>query len=397
MEPRLIAEDVYWVGVNDRVKKLFEAMWPIPDGVSYNSYLVAGSSSVALIDTVEEAFAEEYIRRVKRIVGDLSRIKYIIANHLEPDHHGAIHYILQHLPEARVVVSQVAEKLIGSLYRIPREKILVVREGDTIDLGGKTLRFIYTPWIHWPETMMTYLDEHKILFSCDAFGSYRALERGLFDDEVAIELYLSEAKRYFSNIVAKYTRNVLSALEKLRKLQIEIIAPSHGPVYRRYVSRIISLYERWSRPEPDKDKVVVVFASMYGRGRELIHNVANRLREAGLRVSIHDISETHSSYVLADLVDSYILLLQYPTYDASLFPNAENLLYLLMIKEMGRGRNAAVINTFLWSPTSRHAVEMLRKAGFNIIEPVVETRSIPDEKSMHSVNKLIEAIISLAK
>lgn len=394
LRPVAIADNVYWVGVNDKVKKLFEALWPIPSGISYNAYAVIGSDCVALIDTVDEAYTYEYLGKVKEVVGDLGKVRYLVINHLEPDHHGATPHILSMLNNAKIVTSQIGSKIIQSMYNVPKEKILVVNDGDRISLGDKTLRFIYTPWLHWPETMVTYLEENRILFSCDAFGSYGVLENGIFDDELDISFYLGEAKRYFSNIVAKYAKHVINGIEKLKNLDIEIVAPSHGPVYRTYISKIVELYVRWSKPEPDKNKVLVVYASMYGRGRTIANTVIDKLKNKKLNVVVHDASLVHPSYILSDVLDASTLILIYPSYDAGIFPSIENLLYLLQLKELGRNRYAGVINVFVWGSTIKHAVEVLQKAGFTILEPIIETKPLPDEKTMNKLDELINNIAS---
>lgn len=393
-KPIAIADNVYWVGVNDKVKKLFESLWPIPSGISYNAYVVIGSNSIALIDTVDEAYTYEYLGKVREVVGDLDRIEYLVINHLEPDHHGATPYILNNLSKAKIITSPMGARIIQSIYRVPKDRILVVNDGDKIDLGGKTLRFILTPWLHWPETMVTYLEENKVLFSCDAFGSYGALEGGVFDDELDIDFYLSEAKRYFSNIVAKYSKHVLSSLEKLKNIDIKILAPSHGPIYRAYVSRIIKLYTKWSKPEVDKNKVVLVYASMYGRGKAIANMIAEKLRNTGVNIVLHDISLIHPSYILSDILDASTLILVYPSYEAEVFPYIENLLYLLKLKELGKGRSVAIVNLSIWVSTIKQVVEVLQKAGFTILEPIVEIRPLPDEKSLDMLNKLMNILIS---
>ncbi|MEZ0394583.1 MAG: FprA family A-type flavoprotein [Desulfurococcaceae archaeon] len=392
--PREIASGVYWVGVNDRNKKLFEAVWPIPHGISYNAYAVVGERGVALIDAVDEPFADEYLGKVKEVVGDLDRVKYLVANHLEPDHHGATPLILEKLRDAKLVVSPMASRIAPSLYRLASDRLIQVGDGEAIDLGGKTLRFLHLPWLHWPETMATLDVEDSILFSCDAFGSYGALEGGIFDDEVDLDFYLAEARRYFSNIVAKYSRNVLIALEKVKRIAAKIIAPSHGPVYRQHANRILELYERWAKPEPERDRVLLVYGSMYGRARALAESLARRLEDLGMRVVVQDASTIHPSYVLSELVEARTLVLVYATYDAGIFPPIEWLLYLVQLKELGRGRNAALVNAYSWGPTSKIALEYLQRAGFRVIEPVVETKALPDERAMEEIARLAEAVAS---
>ena len=391
--PRPLADGVYWVGVNDRVKELFESMWPLPHGVTYNAYVVVGREATALIDTVHEDYAYEYLGRVMDAVGDLSKVKYLVVNHLEPDHHGATPYVLSRLKHVKAVVSTTAARLLRTLYDIPEDRLIVVKDGDTLDLGGRTLRFISAPWLHWPETMFTYLQEDKILFTCDAFGSYGLLEKGLFDDEVELADYIKEARRYYANIVAKYGRNVLDALKKIEGLEVKMIAPSHGPIYRSHISEIIALYRKWSAPDPDKRKVVLVYGSMYGRAKKLADTIAQRLEKNGMSVVVFDASTTHPSYILAELVDAYILFLVHPTYDGDVFPPIQNLLYIIQMKEMGRGRAAAVVNTHMWTPTARRVVEMLRKAGFALIEPVVETKALPDRDALAKIDELISSTV----
>lgn len=397
--PKFLSKGVYWVGVNDYIKELFESLWPLPYGVSYNAYVIIGENAVALIDTVDEEYAYEYLGKVGEVVDDVDRVRFVVANHLEPDHHGATPHVLKHMKAAKVVTSQVGKVILRSLYDIPEDRLIVVKDGDEIDLGGKTLRFIYTPWLHWPETMVTYLKEDGILFSCDIFGSYGALETGIFDDEVDAELYLGEAKRYFSNIVSKYTRNVLEAVEKLKGLGIKMVAPSHGPIYRTEsgISRIMELYVKWSRPEPDRDKVVVVHSSMYGRGEKLAEDISRRLREAGMKVFSFDVSIVHPSFILSEVIDALSVVFVYPSYDAGIFPYMENLLYLLQVKQLGRGRNAAVVNLYAWASTAKQVVDVLQKAGFRIIEPVVETRALLDEAAAANVDRLLRNIVAASR
>lgn len=397
LKPRPIVEDVYWVGVNDDVKELFESLWPLPFGISYNAYVVIGRDAVALIDTVDSRFAYEYIGKVREVVGDFDRIRYIVVNHLEPDHHGATPDILGIMPKAKIVTSQMGSRILSSLYRVSSNRIIVIKDGDRIDLGGKTLRFIYTPWLHWPETMVTYLEEDKVLFSCDAFGSYGSLQDGVFDDELDMDFYLDEAKRYFSNIVIKYTRNVLEALEKLKSTEIRVIAPSHGPIYRSDPHKIVELYRKWSQPSPERDRVALIYGSMYGRGETIVEHIIERLSQKNLKITPHNVSTSHPSYILSDLVESYIAVFVYPSYDAGIFPYMEDVMRIFQLKQIGRGRYAAIVNIYTWASTAKQTIELLTKAGFKIIEPIVETKAIPDEEELKKIETLINNIVDTSR
>jgi len=391
--PVAISDSIYWIGVDDEIKELFESLWPLPFGISYNAYAVIGSDAVALIDTVDERYTYEYLGKVKEVVKDFDRIRYIVINHLEPDHHGATPHVLDVMPQTKVVTTPIGSKILKSIYRIPEGRIHIVRDSDRITLGGKTLRFIYTPWLHWPETMVTYIEEDRILFSCDAFGSYGALRTNIFDDELDMDFYLEEARRYFSNIVIKYTKNVMETLEKLKNLEIKVLAPSHGPIYRSNINRIIELYRKWSKPELEKDRVVLVYGSMYGRSETIVEKISRELGNVGIKLIVHDVSLSHTSYILSDVVEAYVVIAVYPSYDSGIFPYMENLLSLFQLKQIGKGRSIAIVNTYSWTPTARYAVDLATKAGFKIIEPIVETKSIPDQDELKKLEILIQNIL----
>jgi len=392
-EPVQIADGVYWVGVNDCVKDLFESLWPLPYGISYNAYVVMGSEGAAVIDGVDEHLTFEYLEKVREVVGDLGRVRYVVLNHLEPDHHASTPKLLNLAKNAEVVLTPTAARLIGTLYRIPEGRVVEVRDGEKLDLGGRTLRFIHTPWLHWPETMMTYLEDLGILFSCDAFGSYGALTEGLFDDEVDLEFYLEEARRYFSNIVLKYSRNVLEALGKIEKLglKISMIAPSHGPIYRRYVDRIVALYRDLSTPKRCAE-VSIVYGSMYGRTEDLVNWVVEKLKGRGVDVKVIDAARVHPSYTLSEVSNSGAVLFTFPTYDASVFPPVKEVINYLQIKQAGRGRVAAVVNTYSWGPSTREAVEALTKAGFQVAEPVVQLKALPADEDFRKLEELVDVL-----
>lgn len=373
-----IVKDVHWVGMNDRNTTLFEAIWPIPRGVSYNSYLIA-DEKVALIDTVKDVSLRGYVRKLKHLLGE-RRIDYLVINHMEPDHSGAIAVIKQLYPEMKIVGNRKTAEFVSDLYGITQD-VQVVQDGEELDLGRRKLRFYLTPMVHWPETMMTYDSTEGILYSGDAFGGFGTLEGGIFDDQVDIQYYADEILRYFSNIVGKYSPMVKKAIDKLSAVSIKIVAPTHGPIWRHNPGHIIDLYSRWSRHEAEPG-VVVAFASMYGNAERMAEAVARGLSDSGVRViRVHNVSTTHVSYIIRDIWRFKGLVLGSPTYDSGVFPPMELLLSLLAGKRIDH-RPVGLFGTYGWSGG---AVKTLQKWAethkFELVEPVVEAKfaATPDQ------------------
>ncbi len=391
-KPVEIVRGVYWIGVNDTETDLFESIWSLPHGVSYNSYLVMGEEGIAVIDLVASKYGGKLLKNISEIV-DPSRISYIVLNHLEQDHTGSLPEVLEKAPNARIVVSKVAASMIKYFYDVEEERIIVVGDGETLSIGGRTLEFVYLPWLHWPETMGTYLVEDKILFSCDAFGSYGALLDGVFDDEVDMALYLEEAKRYFSNIVSKHSSFVIRAVEKLksRNIEIKILAPSHGPIYRRNPGMIIEEYVKWSKPELRK-KVVVIYSSMYGNVKKLIDEAVKVLRANGVETILFDVARSDISYILKETIDASTILVGSSTYEANVFPLLSKVLDFLALKNTGKGKTAGIIEVHGWAPTTKFVRQKLVEAGFDIIEPVVEVRGTPRSNDIRRARELARRI-----
>ena len=356
METREIRPGIFWVGVNDRTTDLFEGIWPLPHGISYNAYLVVGEK-VALIDGVKAPFAEEFLKNISAIV-PLERIAYIVVNHMEPDHTGTLPLIRRLAPRASILATVRALPMLERFYGIS-DGTREVSDGETLDLGGKTLRFFHIPFVHWPETMVTYEETEGVLFSCDAFGGFRALDGGLFDEEVDLSEYEDEALRYFANIVGMYTHNVLKAIEKLQGLEIRTIAPSHGLIWRRDPGRIVDLYRRWSRMEGEKG-VTVVFGSMYGFTLRMAEAVARGVASVGVPVRLVDAARVHPSYVLLEVWKRRGLIVGAPTYDAGIFPPVELALRLLERKRL-RNRVVGLFGSFGWGGGALKAMEELAK------------------------------------
>jgi len=376
--PIPINGSTWWIGVNDRETDLFESIWPLPRGVSYNSYLLA-DEKVAVVDTVKSSAFDAYLAKIRRVLGPERTVDYVVINHMEPDHSGSLRLLREVFPHAQLVGSKKTIEFLGHLYGIT-DNTRIVGHGDELDLGdsgGHTLRFALTPMVHWPETMMTYDTAHQILFSGDAFGGFGALDGGIFDDEVDVDYFDDEILRYFSNIVGKYCPMVQRALAKLQGTPIKVVAPTHGPVWRADPGRILGAYDRWSRYEAD-DGVVLAYASMYGNTTSMMESVAKGLLDAGFpTVRVHDASRTHVSYIVRDAWRYKGIILGSPTYDTGLFPPMANLVNLLAEKKL-KGRILGVFGSYGWSGGGVKALtEFAAQGDYNLLEPVVEARFAP--------------------
>ncbi|HEU68879.1 MAG TPA: FprA family A-type flavoprotein [Candidatus Acetothermia bacterium] len=343
MNPTEVRPGIHWVGVNDRTTDLFEGQWPLPHGVSYNAYLVVGRK-VALIDSVKAPFAEELLDKIARVV-DPNRLDYLVVNHMEPDHSGALPVLRRVAPGAEVLATASALPMLARFYGLTRG-VRAVADGETLDLGGKVLSFHPIPFVHWPETMATYEGTERVLFSCDAFGGFGALDGALFDDEADLAYYDPEVVRYFANIVGMHTRPVLRAIEKLQGLSIEVIAPSHGLVWRREPGRVVDLYGRLARMEGEP-AVTVVYGSMYDHTRQMADAVACGVTAAGVPVRVVDAARVHPSTVLAEAWRRKGLIVGSPTYDTGIFPAVGQALRLIARKRLGN-RVVGLFGSFGW-------------------------------------------------
>ena len=388
-----ITEGVCYIGVNDYETDLFEGLWPIPEGVSYNSYIVQGEKT-AIIDTVKIPFVDEFLTNIEKVT-DYDKIDYIVLNHLEPDHSGSLLRLLEKAPQAVIVCSKKAKDMTEYLYKIT-ENIVVVGEGDKLDLGGRELVFYMDPLVHWPETMITYDAKDNILFSCDAFGSYKALDVGIFDDEVNPDEYYEETIRYFSNIVAKYVKYVQKAMEKLTGLEIKIIAPAHGIVWRKDPKRIIDLYVDLSARKAQPG-VAVIWGSMYGNTKKVVEHVVEGVKEAGVPVTVLEFSRHHLSYLLKESWKNKAVILGIPTYDGGPFLGASYYLHLMKRKNL-RERIAGFFGSSMWSGRALHqAAEQLRELDWKIVEPLLEFRGSADEEVLAQAKELAKKIALMTK
>jgi flavorubredoxin len=367
-----VAENVYWVGVNDRETDLFEGMWPLPQGVSYNSYLIV-DDKVAILDTVKRGLLSGYLEKIGNVLGAEPRVDYIVIHHLEPDHSGSVPLLRKLFPRMQIIGNEKTAEFLGHLYGI-KDGIRVVKDGDELELGQRKLKFFLTPMVHWPETMMSYELKDKILFSGDAFGGFGTLDGDIFDDTLDIAYFEDEILRYFSNIVGKYTGPVQQAIKKLKDIRVGIVAASHGPVWRKSPDEIIERYDKWSRQEGEEG-VIVAYGSMYGNTERMMEAVTSGIRETGFhKVYVHDLSRSHVSYVIRDIWRYKGLILGSPTYDTGIFPPMDSLVRFLEEKRL-RNRVVGIFGSYGWSGGGvRGLKEFVERCKLELIEPVIEVR-----------------------
>lgn len=346
MNVRQIIDSVFYVGVNDRTSCKFENLWPLPFGVTYNSYIVKGTNKTVLIDAVDSASIQKLENKIVETIGS-NNIDYLIVNHMEPDHTGGIPLLLEKYPEMKVVGNPITMSMLKGFYDIPEEKLFQIKENDILDLGDIRLRFVMTPMVHWPETMMTLLEEKNLIFSGDGFGCFGALNGGVVDDSMDTSLYFDEMYRYYSNIVGKYGKFVQNALKKLKDIKLDYICPTHGPVWHEKIPQVVDLYDRLSRYEGEKG-VTLIYGSMYGNTEEIAEVIAERLSENGIKnIKVHNVSKTPLSFLLADVFRYKGLIIGSPTYSMSLYPPIEALMSALEIREM-KNRVVANFGSYTW-------------------------------------------------
>ena len=326
-----IVNNIYYVGVNDRNKSLFEGLWPLPNGVSYNSYLIV-DEKVCLVDTVEVDFFTQYLENIREVIGD-RKIDYLVINHMEPDHSGSIALIKKYYPEIQVIGNKKTLGMMEGFYGVTDNEI-EVKNGDSIDLGGRQLTFVLTPMVHWPETMVTLSDTDHVLFSGDAFGCFGALNGGIIDTEINCDTFWLEMVRYYSNIVGKYGTPVQNALKKLAGIQLDYICSTHGPVWHEYVDKVVGMYDRMSKYETEPG-LVICYGTMYGNTERMAEIIATAASEAGVKnIVMYNISKTHHSYILRDIFRYKGLIVGAPTYNNGLYHEMEVLLSEIANKDI---------------------------------------------------------------
>ncbi len=354
-----IKPDVYWIGVNDRTTDLFEGLWPITrEGVSYNSYLI-NDEKKAVVDLTKSFKGDEYLEQMSEVT-DISRIDYVIVNHMEPDHSGLLRTLRRIAPRVKLLGSAKTREMLQSFFSIT-ENVQVVSDGDTLSLGKRTLKFFSTPFLHWPETMMSYETSQRILFPCDAFGGYGAIHGAIFDDECRdFDFYQREALRYYVNIVANFSARVLGTIEKLSSVPVEVIAPSHGLIWRKNPSLIVRLYQKWAEYAAGQSEpgITLIYGSMYGNTEVMMNAVARGISRVDIPLEIFDASRTHVSYILPSLWTKRGVIIGAPTYEVSLFPPVADVLSMAARKHI-QNRKVAYFGSFGWSGGARKNLEKM--------------------------------------
>ncbi len=344
---REICDNVRYVGVNDRTTPRFEAMWPLPKGVTYNSYFVHGSEKNALIDTVEIGHLPAFMDNLA--LAGVTKIDYLVINHMEPDHSGSIPAILEAFPGIKIIGNRQTIGMIGGFYKITDpERFMEIKEGDTVSLGDLSLSFSLIPMVHWPETMVTYIPERKVLFSGDACGCFGALNGGVVDFEMDTTPYFPEMERYYACIVGKYGKFVQRALQKLKNLEIDYVCPTHGPVWHDEISRVVDLYDRFSRYEGEEG-VTIVYGSMYGNTAVVAEIMAAELASCGIKkIRVHNASFASLDEMITDVFRYKGLIVGSPTYSMHLFPPIEQFMIALETREI-KDRVIGTFGSFTWS------------------------------------------------
>lgn len=391
---RKVTEDLYWVGGNDRQIELFENIFPLAKGVSYNSYLLLDEQTV-LFDTADYAIGKQFIENVMSVLNGRN-LDYIVVNHMEPDHCSLIGELLLHYPDVKIIGNAKTFPMIEQFFSFDLTgKTLTVKEGDTFCSGKHTFRFIMSPMVHWPEAMMTYDEKDKVLFSADAFGTFNALNGNLFNDELDFNReWLDEARRYYTNIVGKYGPQVQNVLKKASSLDIQMICPLHGPVWRSNLNFIIEKYNLWSRYEPEEKGVMISYASMYGNTENMAEILAVMLAEAGVKnIHMHNISKTHVSELISDSFKYSHIVLASPTYNNGIYPLMDN--YLEDMKALSlQNRTIAVLGNGSWAPqaTKLISAKIKEMKNMRLLEASVTIKSSLKEAQLEELNSLSRQI-----
>lgn len=384
-----LTDNIYYLGVNDRRTHLFENFWPLPYGVTYNSYLIV-DEKVCLVDTVDRKFTDEYFEKLDAILGDRP-VDYLVINHVEPDHSGALTAVRERYPNITVVGNKKTFPMLENFYGLNSD-VLTVADGDELDLGTHKLNFYTIPMVHWPESMVTYESTNEILFSNDAFGSFGALNGGVFDDEVNLQFFEEEAMRYFTNIVGKYAPHTQRALAKLEDLSIKQIAPSHGIIWRSHLDWILGRYQKWSSYTTEKG-VVIVFGSMYGNTEKMADAIGRQLAVRGVKnLRVYDASKTHISYIISDIFKFKGVIVGSCAYNNEMFPSVESLVREIEHKGI-KDHFLGLFGSYSWNGGGVKNLEKFsERIKWDTVNPSVEEKGALKQDKYEEAKQLANAM-----
>lgn len=391
-----ITKDLFWVGANDRRLSLFEGVYPVPIGVSYNSYLLMDEKTV-LLDTADKSVSHQFMENVAHVLGDRD-LDYLVINHMEPDHCAEIPCIMKKYPNVKVVCNAKIQTMITQFFdfEIPEEQLILVKEGDTLNTGKHNLTFVFAPMVHWPEVMVTYDTVDKILFSADAFGTFGSVDGNIFADEVDFEYrYMDEARRYYTNIVGKYGPQVQMLLKKAANLEIKMICPLHGFVWRKDFDKYIDKYMKWSTYTPEIQSVLIPYASIYGGTQNAAEILASKLADLGVKdIKVVDTSVVDTSFVVADAFKYSHIVFASATYNNGIFISMENLLHDIVNHNL-QNRKIAIIENGSWAPASgKLMTELVSKLkNVEIIGNKVTLKSAMKENQVEELEALAKTIV----
>ena len=390
-----MTEDLYWVGGNDRRLALFENVYPIPRGVSYNAYVVLDEKTV-LLDTVDQSVAPIFFENLAHVLNG-RKLDYLIVNHMEPDHAATIEAVVLRYPEVTLVCNKKTAQMMKNFFSFDVDsRVHLVAEMDTLCTGKHTFAFVMAPMVHWPEVMVTYDATTKTLFAADAFGTFGALGGNLYADEVNFQTeWLDDARRYYTNIVGKYGTQVQALLKKAATIEIETICPLHGPVWRKDIGWFIDKYVHWATYTPEEDAVVIAYASVYGNTETAANILAGKLADLGVRnVKVYDVSATHASEIVSECFRASHLVFLSTTYNAGMFVNMENLVHDIVNHNL-QNRTIALVENGSWAPTAGGLMraEFSKLKNCTILDETVTIKSSLKEAQLESMDALAEAIV----
>ena len=393
---RKVTEDIVWVGASDRRLALFENIFPIPRGVSYNSYVLLDEKTV-LLDTVDASVAGQFFENLEHVL-DGRKLDYLIVNHMEPDHCAMIGDLVRRYPEVQVVGNTKTFGMIKQFFGTDfAERAVTVKEGDTLSTGAHTLHFVMAPMVHWPEVMVTYDEKDKVLFAADGFGTFGALNGNIFADEVDFDRdWLDDARRYYTNIVGKYGASVQALLKKASGLEIAVICPLHGPIWRENLGYILEKYQKWSTYEAEDQAVVILYATMYGNTASAVDALAGRLAAKGVKkIAVYDVSNTHVSELISEIFRASHVVFATPTYNGGIYPVMENLLADMKALAV-QNKTVALMENGTWAPTTakqmREKLAELKNATILDTQITIKSAMAPEQEGQ--LEALADAIVA---